>query len=276
MQVVALCRRPPDLARDANIEYRMCADLADCAMADALRGAQAIVHLAALAHERATVLEKAGDYEALVRVNTAATERLAREALGAGVEHFVFLSTIGVCGEETHGAPFTEDSAPAPRSLYARSKHEAEKRLARIAAETGLRVTVFRPTLVYGPGNAGNFLRLMRVVQRGWPLPFGSVRNRRNLAYVGNVVSAIGAALRSPTAGGLFLVCDRTALSTPEVLRRLAHAMGREMVLLPMPASLLGAAAAVLGQGDAARRLLGSLEADASKLERELGWPAPF
>jgi nucleoside-diphosphate-sugar epimerase len=243
---------------------------------DALRGADAVVHLAALAHERASALERAGDYQEFLRVNTMATERLAREAASAGVGHFVFLSTIGVCGEETHGAPFTEQSPPAPRSLYARSKLEAEQRLARVGAETGLRITVLRPTLVYGPGNPGNFLRLLRLVQSGLPLPLGAVCNRRNLAYVGNLVSAIAAALRSADVQGLFLACDSVPISTSELVRRLSRAMGRDARLVPMPVSLLRAAATLVGQGDAARRLLGSLEVDPSKLGRELAWSPPF
>lgn len=271
-EVVVVGRRRPD----ADVEYVACADLADCDLSAALRGADALVHLAGLAHERAVALDKENGDQAFLRVNVLATERLAREAAGAGIGQFVFVSTIQVCGEETHGVPFNESSALAPRSRYARSKVEAEQRLVRVANETGLRVTVFRPTLVYGPGNGGNMLRLLRLVQRGWPLPLGAVRNRRNLCFVGNLVSAISAALRSRDVQGLFVACDRSAFSTPDLVRSLAHAMGRKAMLLSVPPSLLRAAAAVLGQGDAARRLLGSLEADSSKLERELAWTPPF
>ena len=139
-----------------------------------------------------------------------------------------------------------------------------------------MRVTIFRPTLVYGPGNAGNMLRLLRLVQRGWPLPLGAVHNRRNLCYVGNLASAITAAAKSRQARGLYVACDRRAFSTVELVRSLAHGMGRKAMLVPVPAALLRAAAAALGQADAARRLLGSLEADSSKLERELAWSPPF
>src|SRR5687767_9774298 len=100
---------------------------------DLLAGSGAVIHLAALAHERAEALERSGNYETLHRVNALATERLARAAAAAGVEQFVFLSTIGVCGDETAGTPFTEDSMAAPRSLYARSKLEAERLLASVS-----------------------------------------------------------------------------------------------------------------------------------------------
>ena len=239
---------------------------------DVMAGKTAVVHLAAIAHERAERLERDGDYPALQRVNALATERLARQAAAAGVEQFIFLSTIGVCGDETTRAPFDEQSMLAPRSLYARSKLEAEQRLAKVSAETGLRVAVLRPTLVYGPGNAGNFLRLLKAVKRGTPLPFGLVRNRRSLTYVGNLVSAILEVLERREAG-TFVVCDTESLSTAEIVRAVAHGMDRPARLLPVPETLLRVAG--IANPNAARRLLGSLEADCRKL-RALGWQPPY
>jgi len=96
---------------------------------DLLAGVDAVVHAGGLAHERAT---RASEAE-LERVNVRGSERLAREAAAAGVRHFVFISTIGVCGDETHGAPFTDASAAAPRTPYARSKWHAEQALRSIA-----------------------------------------------------------------------------------------------------------------------------------------------
>ena len=242
---------------------------------DLLAGTGGVIHLAAAAHERAQRLERNHDYETLHRVNALATERLARAAAAAGVEQFLFLSTIGVCGDETAGAPFTEESAPAPRSLYARSKLEAERLLAGVSAETGLAVTVLRPTLVYGPGNGGNFLRLLKSVDRGWPLPFAAIRNRRSLTYVGNLVSAIVAVLGRRDAAGTFVVCDAESVSTAEIVRCVAEGLGRPARLFPMPEAALRVAGAALGRRDLVRRLLGSLEADSGKLRR-LGWQAPY
>ncbi len=240
-----------------------------------VRGMGSVVHLAAAAHEAAQRHERARNYEPLRRMNALATEELARAAAAAGVQHFVFVSSIAVHGDETTGAPFSETSALAPRSLYGRSKLEAEERLAAVAAQTGLRITVLRPTLVYGPGNPGNFRRLIRVVQRGWPLPFRAVANRRNLTYVGNLVAAIVAALRSP-APETFIVCDREALSTPQLVRELAAGLGREPNLFAVAPACLTAAARITGRRDLARRLVGSLEADCSKICRVLGWEPPF
>lgn len=248
---------------------------ADTSWRDALASADAVVHLAALAHERAMACERARDYETLRRVNVLGTERLAREAAAAGARRFLFLSSIGVCGDETHGIPFTEQSAPAPRSLYAKSKLEAEQLLDRVSADTGMAVAIVRPTLVYGPGNGGNFLRVLRAVYRGWPLPLGGVRNRRNLAYVGNVVSLIEALLRHADPAGYWVVCDREAVSTPDLIRGLAVAMGRRARLLSIPPAWLRAGSRLLGREDVFRRLVGSLEVDCGKAQRLLGWQPP-
>ena len=242
---------------------------------DTLAGVDAVVHLAALAHERAMACERARDYETLRRVNVLGTERLAREAAAAGARRFLFLSSIGVCGDETHGIPFTEQSAPAPRSLYAKSKLEAEQLLDRVSADTGMAVAIVRPTLVYGPGNTGNFLRLLHAVDRDWPLPLGGVRNRRNLAYVGNVVSLIEALLRHADPAGYWVVCDREAVSTPDLIRGLAVAMGRQPRLLSIPPAWLRAGSRLLGREDVFRRLVGSLEVDCGKAQRLLGWQPP-
>lgn len=248
----------------------------DTDWSDALAEVQQVVHLAALAHARAGIHEKQKQYEPLKKVNALGTERLARAAARAGVKHFVFLSTIGVCGDETFGFPINEDSAPAPRSLYAASKLEAERLLAEVAAQTGLVTTVLRPTLVYGPGVGGNFLRLLHLVCAGWPLPFASIRNRRSLTYVGNLISAITGLLLHPKPEGSFVVCDPEPISTPDLVRTLARTTECRSRLFPTPTAWLYFAARVTRTVDAFHRLAGSLEADCGKLAGRLGAAPPF
>jgi nucleoside-diphosphate-sugar epimerase len=248
----------------------------DTEWTDLLAGVHTVVHLAAAAHQRAEVHERSRDYAALRRINALGTECLARAAARAGVKRFIFMSTLGVCGDETFGAPFTEDSAPAPHSLYARSKLEAEHLLAAVTRETALPVIVLRPTLAYGPENGGNFLRLLRAVDRGLPLPFASIHNRRSLTYVGNLVSAIKALLLAPPLHGVFVVCDSEAVSTADIVRGLATAMERPARLFPAPSAVLRVAARTLGKDTLMRRLVGSLEADCGKLARIIGWRPPI
>ena len=241
----------------------------------ALEGVGAVVHLAARTH---VLREAAPDpLAAYLRVNAGGTESLARSAAARGVRRLVFLSSVKVNGERTREHPCTEDEPPRPEDAYGASKWTAEQALARVAAETGLEAVVLRAPLVYGPGVKGNFLRLMQLVARGVPLPLGAVANRRSLIHAGNLAHAIVTALDAPRAAGrTYLVSDGEDVSTPELVRMLARALGVKPRLLPVPLAALGIAAALAGKRAELARLTGSLQVDSSRIRTELAWRPPF
>ena len=186
------------------------------------------------------------------------------------------MSSIKVNGESTRDQPFRESDVPDPQDAYGITKLEAEQVLQELARESTMGIVVLRPPLVYGPGVKGNFLRLARLVAHGVPLPLASVRNRRSLVYVGNLADAVIVTLRAPQAvGRTYLVSDGEALSTPDLLRHMGRALGREARLLPCPLALLRVAGALIGRSDEVARLTGSLEVDSTLIRRELGWAAP-
>jgi nucleoside-diphosphate-sugar epimerase len=233
----------------------------------------AVVHLAARVHTlRETAADPLAEYR---RVNLDGTRRLAAAAARQGVSRLVFVSTSKVNGEAS-ARPFTESDSPRPEDAYARSKWEAEQALARIGQETGLGYVILRPPLVYGPGVGANFGRLMRWVARGVPLPLGAVDNRRSLLYLGNLVDAIRVCLDHPAAGGrTYLLSDGEDVSTPELVRRIAAALGVAPRLFSVPVPLLRLAASTIGQRQEIERLVGSLQVDSARIRRELGWSAP-
>ena len=240
-----------------------------------LDGVECVVHLAGRAH---ILSETNSDpLSAFREVNRDATLYLGRAAADAGVRRFVFISSIGVNGNLTSQAPFSEESAPAPHDLYAVSKLEAEMGLREIAAHSTMDFVILRPPLVYGPCAPGNFGRLMALISRGWPLPFGSIDNRRSLLYLGNLVDAIHLCLMHPWAANkTYLLSDGEDVSTPELVRRLAQAMGQPARLLPVPPRLLELTAHLVGKGQEVQRLLDSLAVDSGKIRRELGWQPPY
>jgi len=241
----------------------------------ALTGIDTVVHLAARVHVMRD--EAADPLEAFRAVNVEGTRQLAMQAASAGVRRLVFLSSVKVNGEATAGHAFTEQDAPHPEDPYGISKREAEDTLREIATRTGLEVVILRPPLVYGPGVKANFLRLLRWVDRGIPLPLASVNNRRSLVCVGNLVDAIVKCLEHPAAAGeTFLVDDGEPVSTAQLLREIGFALDRPARLLPMPPAALRVAATLVGRGDDAARLLGDLVVDGSHLRRTLGWQPPF
>jgi nucleoside-diphosphate-sugar epimerase len=236
----------------------------------ALEGARCVVHLAARTHVmREAAADPLAEYR---RANVESTVRLAREAAAAGVRRLVFMSSVKVNGESTR-RPYTEADPPRPEDAYGVSKWETEQALAGVAGATGLEVVVLRPPLVYGPGVKGNFLRLMRIVAREERLPLASVANRRSLIYVGNLADAVVAAIDAPGAAGrTFLAADPEDVSTPDLVRAIAQALGTRARLLPCPVALLHLGAMLAGRGGDVERLTGSLQVDASLLRRELGW----
>ncbi len=238
-----------------------------------LRGIDAVVHLAARVH----VMDRRRDDDEYFRqFNVIATERLAQLAAAAGVRRFVFMSTIKVNGEATTGAAFKACDAPSPVGAYAMSKYLAERALGAVSARTGLSVVVIRPPLVYGPGVGGNFLRMMRLVDRGWPLPFARVRNQRSYVNVWNLADLVGRALVHPIAGGqTLLISDGTPVSTADLVRRLAAGFGKSPRLVGVPEFALRGAARILGRKDDLDRLCGSLVVDDHATRALLGWDAP-
>lgn len=236
----------------------------------ALEGVQCVVHLAARTHVLSeTARDPLAEYR---RVNVEGTLRLAEQAAQAGVRRLVFMSSVKVNGESTQ-RPFTERDDPRPEDGYGFSKRDAERALGRVSGTTGMEVVILRPPLVYGPGVKGNFLRLLDVVARRVPLPLASIRNRRSLIYVGNLVDAVLAAIASPrAAGGTYLLSDGEDVSTPELVREMARALGVAPRLLPCPSSWLKLAGAVTGRRAAVARLTGSLQVDSTAAHRDLEW----
>ena len=244
--------------------------------ASALQGIDVVIHLAARVH---VMRESADDVlNEFRRVNVVATERLARSAAASGVKRLVYVSSIKVNGEATHDEKkFTAADTPTPQDPYGISKWEAEQALHRVAQETGLEIVNVRPPLVYGPGVKGNFLRLLQLISRGFPLPLASVSNLRSMIYLGNFVDALALCADHPAAQGkTYLLCDGEDISTPHLIRNIARLMEKPCRLWPSSPTLLKLAGYITGKSDEVERLVGSLQIDSSPIRRELGWTPPY
>ncbi|POA55737.1 MULTISPECIES: UDP-glucose 4-epimerase family protein [unclassified Pseudomonas] len=241
-----------------------------------LPGCSVVIHAAARVH---VMNETSSDpLTEFRRVNVEGTLNLARQAASAGVRRFIFISSIKVNGEGTAtAAPYFADAQPMPLDHYGISKMEAEQGLLKIAEQTGLEVVIIRPPLVYGPGVKANFLAMMRWLQKGVPLPFGAIGNKRSLVALGNLVDLIRVCIEHPAAANqIFLVSDGEDLSTTELLRRMARALKVPVRLIPVPVWILSGGAALLGKKSLSHRLCGSLQVDISKTQKLLGWTPPI
>lgn len=232
----------------------------------------AVVHLGARAH----VLDQGVSLAEFRAVNTAGSLALAEAAARAGVGRLVFMSSIAVHGD-TGNEVLSETDELRPTTPYGISKLEAEQGLGKIAAGSGMELTVLRPPLVYGPGVGARFRQLLEWASRGVPLPLDAVRNRRSLVGVHNLADAVSAALVHPAAAGrTYLVADNEIVSTPDLIRELALGMGKRARLWPVDPGLLRMAARLAGRLEALEKLTGSLVVDASLLRTELSWRPPL
>lgn len=242
----------------------------------ALANQEVVIHAAARAHiMKDEVADPLAEYR---KVNVEGTLTLARQAAEAGVKRFIFISSIKVNGEQTPlGKPFTAEDAPAPEDAYGVSKFEAEQGLWQVSKETGLQLVIIRPPLVYGSGVKGNFASMIKLMQKGFPLPLGAVHNQRSLVALDNLVDLIITCVTHPVAANqVFLVADGQDVSTTELLKGVANAAGKPARLVPVPAVMLQLAATAVGKKAVAQRLLGSLQVDISKARELLGWTPPL
>lgn len=243
--------------------------------AQRLQSVQCVIHCAARVHVMRET--QAVPIDAFRKVNVDATLALARLAQAAGVRRFVFLSTIGVHGNDSHAGAFRHDDTPRPQSPYAVSKLEAELALDALAGSTAMQCMHVRPPLVYGRGAPGNFALLRRAVASGLPLPLGGLHHARSFVSLDNLVDLLAHLVGWPGHGqGPYLVSDGQDLSTTAFVRAIGDAMGKRPVLLPIPQTLLTALAGLVGRADQVRKMAVPLTLDIGHTRTELGWSPPW
>lgn len=240
----------------------------------ALEDVDLVVHAAARTHVLQDGAANAGLY---METNADGTQALAAESARRGIRRFIYLSSVKVNGEGDAERAYGAGDEPRPQDPYGVSKWLGEQRLWAIAANTPMQAVVVRAPLVYGPGVRANFLGLLRWIDAERPLPLGAVHNRRSLVSVWALCDLLTRLLDHPAAPDrTWMVSDGEDVSTPELVRRIARAMGRRARLLSVPTATLRLAAGLMGKGAEVRRLCDSLTVDITPTCGELGWSPPL
>lgn len=263
--VRAAVRRAPQFSFGPGVELTEHADLEqDIDWRPLLAGVDQVVHLAGIAHARRGVAPELYD-----QINREATARLAAAAAGAGVAHFVFVSSIRAQSGAAADHVLTERDTAAPTADYGRSKLAAEAEL----RASGVPFTVLRPVPLYGPGVKGNFALLLRAARSRWPLPVKNFANRRSLLGIDNFVSALAFVLGEPaTRGEIYIVADPgPAPRLADMIAALRAAQRRRPLLLPLPTDFIEIPLRLVGRFDLWERLGGDLQVDPGKLVAA-GW----
>lgn len=193
-------------------------------------GYDAVFHVAGIVHQEKT--KKDPQQEALYdRVNARLPVEVAEKAKEEGVRQFLFMSSMSVYGL---AAPvgkvvtITADTPLCPNDNYGISKKNAEAGLQPLRAED-FKVAVLRPPMIYGPGCKGNYVTLSGLAKK---LPFfPKVENRRSVLYVENLAEFIRL-LIDDEAEGIFCPQNEDYVNTSDLVSRIAHANGRNLLLI--------------------------------------------
>jgi nucleoside-diphosphate-sugar epimerase len=219
-------------------------------------GADAVIHLAGVAHRNASA-------ELHAEINGDLPARVARAASEAGVPRFVFASSVKAAAEHSEAVLTARDTSH-PQTDYGRAKLAAERALSAIE---GIDCISLRLPLVHGPGARANFAALVRLAESSLPLPFGGIANRRSLISLRSAADAFVAAACQAGPAGVFYVADAPALSTGAMIAALREGFGQpaRLVSLPLAGALLHATSW--------RALAQSLEVDTAPFRAAYGLP---
>jgi nucleoside-diphosphate-sugar epimerase len=213
--------------------------------ADALReafdGADAVVHLAGVV---STVRD-----EEYAHANVDGTRAAAIAARACGVP-IVYVSSLAAAGPAPAAAPRSEDDRSSPLNAYGRSKLGGE---AAVRETAGLRWTILRPGVVYGPGDRAE-LPLFRSAKHGIIPVVGRRDAAYSFVYVDDLVRAIAAAIDAGGEGLTGFVAHPRPVTVDDLLDAVRAAVGRPARRLPVPAGVLYPIAVA---GDVLGRLLG-------------------
>jgi dihydroflavonol-4-reductase len=230
-----------------------------------------------------------GRREDFFAINLEGTRNALEAAQQAGVERFIYVSTVAVIGAPRTGAAIDEAYPPTPRDDYQRSKLEAEKLTLRYHRERGLPAIVLRPGAFYGPGGRYAFNRLFfEDPLKGLPLQVHQGRHTTFPAYIRDVAQGVDLALRHGQTGEVYNISGRS-LSHQEINSAVDCLLGHRIRRINAPAWAMLTLARVwtwlsryTGQEpyypiNLAPYVFCDWEVSSEKARRELGFvPTPF
>ena len=169
-----------------------------------------VVNLAAV--HRDDVRDKS-EYQ---RTNVKGSENVAAVCAEKGIRKIVFTSSVAVYG---FGKPGTDESgAISPFNEYGRTKYEAEQKLRAWHDVGDNSLIIVRPTVIFGEGNRGNVFNLLNLIASGKFLMVGNGKNKKSMAYIGNVVAFLETCIASKSNYGVFNYVDTPDLTMNDLV----------------------------------------------------------
>ena len=193
-----------------------------------------VIHTAAIVH----LHEEERNKNLYYKVNRDLTIELATRAKESGVAQFIFLSTIsvyGIDGQIGVNTVIKNDTPCVPKTLYGKSKLEAEKALTKLEDEDFV-ISIIRPPMVYGPKCPGNYSKLSNLIKI-MPI-FLEISNSRSMIYIDNLIESIKLILDEKISG-MFHPQNMEYVTTVKMAELIARYNNKKLKFFRIPAFFL-------------------------------------
>ena len=185
------------------------------------------------------------DKSEYVRTNVDGAENVAKVCSEKGIRKIVFTSSVAVYGFAEPGTD--EAGAINPFNEYGKTKHQAEEKLRAWQSLNNNELIIVRPTVIFGEGNRGNVYNLLKQISSGKFVMVGAGRNRKSMAYIGNIVAFLEKSIETERKYAVFNYVDTPDLEMNTLVRQVRKVLkGRDSVGIRLPylvGILLGLAA---------------------------------
>lgn len=187
-----------------------------------------VIHVAAKVHVTKNRFseEELREYD---EVNCGLPYETAKKAVADGVKQYIFFSSMSIYGrgDERKAVTITADTKPSPQTPYGKSKWQAEKKLWELfRKETGTKLAILRPPMIYGKNCKGNYQTLVKIAGKS-PI-FPDYHNERSMLYIDNL-SEFLVKLTECGAEGLYFPQDREYVKTADMVSLIAGVHGKKM-----------------------------------------------
>ena len=208
-----------------------------------LDGVDTVFHLAGFTHDFRDAVKIQKLYQ---KINVSATIRLAKLAVKSNVKRFVFVSSVKAGGYSTFGMCTSEEGQGDPEGVYGKTKREAELKLLKIGKESGMHVSIIRPSLVYGPNVKGNLQLMLSGIKKGWFPPLPETGNKRSMIHVDDLVRAILLVSDDDRANGeIFIATDGDPHSSREIYNAMCSVLDKSIPKWSVPKFLFDMASLI-------------------------------
>ena len=183
-----------------------------------------IIHLAGKAHDTKNTSEEKTYFD----INVGLTQQIFEYFLQSNASKFIFFSSVKAVADNVNGEYLTEDAVPDPKTVYGKSKLEAENYIFSQTLPEDKKVYILRPSMIHGPGNKGNLNLLYQLVSKGIPWPLGKFENKRSFTSIDNLAFVIQKIIEKEIDPGIYQIADDEPLSTNRLIQLISESKNRK------------------------------------------------